>query len=197
MYIDKVLTAFSISQLDPYQQSLETKLSKKCDTISSRVISNHVSFFNTGVCYNKSLVVTMRKGITDSTFKAYEPVCGNLKNPKNSKFLVSKTSFMSKPPAWFKLYKEFYIGIHASSIHFLRTKFLVGHNRGFDIIDLDNLGDVNNDIIDLRNRDYQFMANSGAKPLNIFRCAENLLVCYDKFAFLITSQREYIKTQKR
>lgn len=139
----------------------------------------------------------MRRRGTDSLFKAYEPTCGDLKDPKNSKLLVTKTSFMTKPPAWFKVYKEFYIGTDALAVHFLKSKLLVACSRGFEVIDLERLSDINTNIPDLRNRDYQFLVNSDAKPLGMFRCAENFLVCYDKFGFLMSTHGDYIKGRKR
>ncbi|KAG2229932.1 CNH domain-containing protein [Thamnidium elegans] len=193
---DKILTAYSIAQLDP-SQVYDPKPSKKSNTVSFRVISNHVSFFNTGTCNDRPLIITMRRRGTDSLFKAYEPTCGDLKDPRNSKILVSKTSFMTKPPAWFKVYKEFYIGTDASAVHFLKSKLLVACSRGFEVIDLERLSDINANIPDLRNRDYQFLVNSDAKPLGMFRCAENFLVCYDKFGFLMSTHGDYIKGRKR
>lgn len=134
-----------------------------------------------------------RKG-SDSHFKAYEPTCGDLKDPKNSKLLVTKTSFMSKPPAWFKIYKEFYIGTDSSAVHFLKSKVLVACSRGFEVIDLEHLSEVNTNFPDLRHRDYQFLTD--AKPLGIFRCNEkNFLLCYDKFAFLMSTRGDYVKDQ--
>jgi hypothetical protein len=47
----------------------------------------------------------------------------------------------------------------------------------------------------LRHRDYQFLLNAEApKPLGIFRCNEkNFLLCYDKFAFLMSTRGDYVK----
>lgn len=52
-------------------------------------------------------MVTMKRKGPDSHFKAYEPICGDLDESRNARYLVTKkSSFMSKPPpAWFKIYK--------------------------------------------------------------------------------------------
>ncbi|CAO3657221.1 unnamed protein product [Mucor hiemalis] len=165
---DKVLTAYPLAQLDPY------------------VIQD-------STCNDRTLVITMKRKGSDSHFKAYEPTCGDLKDPKNSKLLVTKTSFMSKPPAWFKIYKEFYIGMDSTAVHFLKSKVLVACQRGFEVIDLEHLNEVNANFPDLRNRDYQFLGDL-PKPMSIFRCNEkNFMLCYDKLAFLMSTRGDYVK----
>lgn len=186
------MTAYSIAQIDPYAPKTTKKGVK--NTISNRVIANHISFFNTGVCNERTLIVTMRRKAADSHFKAYEPVCGDLKDSKNAKYLTTKTSFMSKPPAWFKIYKEFYIGTDSSAVHFLKSKVLVACSRGFEVIDLERLQDIGNSFPDLHHRDYQFIVNAEAKPISLFRCNEkNFLLCYDKFAFLMSTHGDYVR----
>lgn len=163
-----------------------------------------------------------RKG-PDSHFKAFEPICGDLSESRNAKYLVTKkSSFMSKlPPAWFKIYKvisaychwastqrysslsfptmkqEFYIGTMCVAVHFLKSKVLVACSRGFEVIDLDHLSQVKPNLPDLEHRDFSFVATSDAKPLNMFKCKDNFLVCYDQFAFLITTHGDCVKKFKR
>ncbi|RUP12910.1 Dbl homology domain-containing protein [Jimgerdemannia flammicorona] len=66
-------------------------------------LAQHVSYFNVGVCNNRTLVVSMRKRNTESHFKAMEPICGDLRNPKN-KFTATRGMF-AKTLDWFKTYK--------------------------------------------------------------------------------------------
>lgn len=96
--VDKMLMAYPLDALDP------TALNKPAERASFKVAS-HVSFFNTGVCNNRTLVIVMKKKGLDSLFRTYDPVCGDLRDPRNAKFLTTKTSFLSKAPAWFKLYR--------------------------------------------------------------------------------------------
>ncbi|KAL7324779.1 Rho guanine nucleotide exchange factor, variant 2 [Mucor circinelloides] len=103
---DKVLTAYPLVQLDPTSPSYIATSSTK-NAVSFRVLTNHVSYFNSGTCNGRALVVTMKRKGPDSHFKAYEPICGDLNESRNARYLVTKkSSFMSKPPpAWFKIYK--------------------------------------------------------------------------------------------
>ncbi|KAF1800508.1 CNH domain-containing protein [Mucor lusitanicus] len=195
---DKVLTAYPLVQLDPTSPSYISPSSTK-SAVSFRVLTNHVSFFNSGTCNGRTLVVTMKRRGPDSHFKAYEPICGDLNESRNAKFLVTKkSSFMSKPPpAWFKIYKEFYIGTLSVAVHFLKSKVLVACSRGFEVIDLDHLSEVKPNLPDLEHRDFNFVATSDAKPLNMFKCKDNFLMCYDRFAFLITTHGDYVRRFKR
>jgi hypothetical protein len=93
---DKVLKAYPISYFDP-------NASRKVNVF--KVISNHSVFFSTGTCNDKTFIITMKKKGIDSHFKAHEVICGDLTDPRNSKYLAAKTSFMSKAPSWFKLYQ--------------------------------------------------------------------------------------------
>lgn len=47
----------------------------------------------------------------DSQFKVLEPVCGDLRNPKNAKFKAGRTGFLGKTHEWFKIYQ---VSVNAS-----------------------------------------------------------------------------------
>ena len=96
--IDKTLTAYPLDSLD------STAPAKPTERASYKIASN-VSFFNAGVCDKRTLVLIMKKKGVDSLFRAYEPVCGSLRDPRNAKFLATKTGFFSKSPSWFKLHR--------------------------------------------------------------------------------------------
>lgn len=109
--VDKTLTAYPISQLDPtcsanvINKLTANKKSTEKSVLASRILSNHASYFNTGTCHGKTLVIVMKRKGSDSHFKALEPVCGDLNDAKNAKYLSTKTSFMNKQSPWFKVYK--------------------------------------------------------------------------------------------
>ncbi|KAI8977094.1 CNH domain-containing protein [Mycotypha africana] len=197
---DKILTAYPLVQLDPFsptntlssKASGGKKSSDKETVISSRIISQHAIYFNTGTCNGKTLIVTMKRKKPDSQFKVYEIVCGNLSDPRNAKYLVTKASFILKPPPWFRLYKEFYVGTDSRAVHFLRSKLLVACPHGFEVIDLEHLDETLLNLPDLKRREFNFIVSSEAKPLNIFRCDDNFLLCYDKFGFLISTHGDYV-----
>ncbi|KAF7720621.1 RHO1 GDP-GTP exchange protein 2 [Apophysomyces ossiformis] len=183
----KNLVAYALDALDP------TAPNKPADRPNQR-IAQHISYFNAGVCNNKTLVIAMKKRGMNSHFKAFEPACGNLRDPENAKFLITKTSFFSKPPAWFKIYKEFYIGADSFAVHFLNRRVFVVCTRGFEIIDLEDLS-TNRNLPDLQNPDFAFVQQRGEelRPLGMFRCREHYLLCYDTFAFLVDSHGSFVQ----
>ncbi|KAG0170066.1 RHO1 GDP-GTP exchange protein 2 [Apophysomyces sp. BC1034] len=184
---DKTLMAYALDALDP------TAPIKPADRPNQR-IAQHITYFNAGVCNNRTLVIAMKKRGMDSHFKAFEPVCGDLRDPGNAKFLTTKTSFFSKAPVWFKTYKEFYIGADSSAVHFLKARIFVVCVRGFEIIDLENLS-MNRNLPDLQNPDFAFVQQRGEEPnpLGMFRCKEHYLLCYDTFAFLVDSHGSFVQ----
>ncbi|KAI8388203.1 uncharacterized protein BYT42DRAFT_559247 [Radiomyces spectabilis] len=187
---DKILSAYPLYVLDP------TAMARKptSERVASQKLSSHSSFFNTGVYGARTLVISMKKKGMDSHFKTFEPVCGDLSDPKNAKFLTSKSSFLSKPPAWFRIYKEFYIGAESSAVYFLKARLVVLCVRGFEIVDLDHL-DMNRNLPDLQKPAFQFVTqiNEEAKPLGMFKCKDYYLLCYTSFAFLVDSRGDFVK----
>ncbi|KAI7872411.1 CNH domain-containing protein [Spinellus fusiger] len=184
---DKTLIAYSLDSLDPTapHKSAERPYQK---------LAQHISYFNAGVCSNRTLVIAMKKRGMDSHFKAFEPICGDLRNPHNAKYLTTKSSFFSKAPSWFKIYKEFYIGADSFAIHFLKARVVVVCARGFEIIDLEQLS-MNRNLPDIQHPSFAFVQQRGedVKPLAMFRCKEHYLLCYDAFAFLVDSRGELIE----
>lgn len=96
--LDKSLVAYSMDSIcgSPSFKSNERTCQK---------LGQHVSYFNCGVCNGKPLVIFMKKKGMDSQFKAIEPICGDLRDPKNTKFKTGRTGFLSKSHEWFKTYR--------------------------------------------------------------------------------------------
>lgn len=63
------------------------------------------------------------------------------------------------------------------------------------MIDPEKLNEVQLNLPDCQQRDFQFIEQSEAIPLGIFRYQDNFLLCYDKFAFMITTHGELIKNK--
>ncbi|KAG0169322.1 RHO1 GDP-GTP exchange protein 2, partial [Apophysomyces sp. BC1021] len=187
---DKTLISYALDDLDP------SKNRRQPEKLPFYKLGHHISYFNTGTCSNRSLVVAMKRKGMDSHFKAFEPVCGDLRDPRNAKYLSTKSGFLSKPSSWFKLYKEFYIGADSTAVHFLKSRLMVVCARGFEIIDLENLS-MNRNLPDLTNPDFAFMQQQRRveylKPLGMFRCNGNYLLCYDLFAFLVDNRGNYVR----
>lgn len=148
-------------------------------------VAQHISFFHSGVCNGRTIVIAMKKRGVDSNFKVLEPICGDLRNPKNSKFF-HKSGLFNKMPSWFKSYMEFYIGTESYAIHFLKARVVVVCSRGFEIINLEELH-KNRNLPDATNSDFGFIQERGddLRPLGMYRCREHYLLCYNAFAFMV------------
>ncbi|KAI9270472.1 CNH domain-containing protein [Phascolomyces articulosus] len=190
---DKTLYAYALQGLDPTASSTTTN-SKNGPP--SQKIAQHISYFYAGVCNGRTLVVAMKKRGIDSHFRAFEPVCGDLRHPNNSKFLATKSGLFSikQPPSWFHVYKEFYIGAESSAIHLLKARIVVVCVRGFEIIDPEHLT-MNRNLPDIRHPDFAPLVQRGddIKPLGMFRCGGRYLLCYDAFAFLVDNHGALIQ----
>lgn len=162
------------------------------DDRPSYKVAHHVSFFETGICNGRTLVFVKKKKGIDSLFRGYEPICGDLRDPRNAKYLTLKTGFLSKAPVWFKLYREFYIGAEASSLQFLKARLAIVCVRGFEIIDLNKLTQ-NHNLPDLNDPAFSFIQEryEEIRPLGMFRCRDHYLLCYDAFAFRVNINGRY------
>ncbi|KAI9300993.1 CNH domain-containing protein [Cunninghamella echinulata] len=183
---DKTLYAYALDPLDP---TTNQKSSEK----PSQKVAQHISYFNAGLCHGRPLVIAMKKRGLDSHFKAYEPVCGDLRDPANSKYLQVKTGLFHKTPSWFKVYKEFYVGADSSAVHFLKARIVVVCPRGFEVIDLENLS-MNRNLPDIQHPDFAFVQQrADIKPLGLFKCKQHYLLCYDAFAFLVDTHGSFVQ----
>ncbi|KAG2192246.1 hypothetical protein INT47_010047 [Mucor saturninus] len=178
---DKTLYAYALDAL----ASKDAKDARKSTDRPHQKIAQHISFFHAGVCNKRTIVIAMKKRGVDSHFKVLEPICGDLRNPKSSKFFT-KSGLFGKIPSWFKSYMEFYIGTESYAMHFLKARVVVVCARGFEIINLDALN-MNRNLPDPTNPDFAFVQQRGddLRPLGMFRCKEHYLLCYDAFAFMV------------
>ncbi|KAI8888823.1 hypothetical protein K501DRAFT_135274, partial [Backusella circina FSU 941] len=182
---DKTLKAYPLDLLKP---SLDTKAQARL----GQEIGQHIHFFQVGICSGKLLVVYKKKKNTSSIFTALEPLY-DLSDPKNQKYITQTRTFMlghRSNHAWFKKYKEFYIGTEASNLHFLKSKLLIVCDRGFEIIDPENLSVGGRDIPDKGDPQFNFLdrQTEPIKPLAMYRVHDKFLLCYSKFAFYINNR---------
>ncbi|KAI8339872.1 CNH domain-containing protein [Chlamydoabsidia padenii] len=183
---DKTLYAYALEHLDPTAP-------KRSNDKPNQKVAQHISYFNAGTCHGRPLVIAMKKRGLDSHFKAYEPVCGDLRDPANSKFLAVKTGLFHKTPSWFKIYKEFYVGADSSAVHFLKARIVVVCPRGFEVIDLENLS-MNRNLPDIQHPDFAFVQQrADLNPLGLFKCRQHYLLCYDAFAFLVDTYGSFVQ----
>ncbi|CAO3623280.1 unnamed protein product [Cunninghamella blakesleeana] len=183
---DKTLFAYALDPLDPTtNRQYKEKPSQK--------VAQHISYFNAGLCKGRPVVIAMKKRGLDSIFKAYEPICGDLRDEANSKFLQVNKGFFHKSPSWFKVYQEFYVGADSSAVHFLKNRIVVICPRGFEVIELENLSG-NKNLPNIQHPDFAFVQQQAdIKPLGLFKCKKHYLLCYDAFAFLVDSHGDFVQ----
>ena len=81
-------------------------------------ITAHTSFFKSGICAGRTFVCVMKTSPLSSTIKIFELIDQNIRGrnkPTSRKILQGSNDTL-------RIYKEFYIPVQSSSIHFLRTK---------------------------------------------------------------------------
>lgn len=163
---------FPLDALDPMDPMAGLKRAKK--------VSSHTSFFKAGFCLGKVLVCIVKSSQLSSTFKMMEPVDSNVRNRSKPTF----KALLQGGHETLKSFREFYIPVESTSIHYLKTKMCVGCSRGFEIVDLESLDtqgllDPNDDSLDfVRKRE-------NLRPMAIYRIGNEFLLCYDVFAFYV------------
>ncbi|CAO3619529.1 unnamed protein product [Mucor fragilis] len=185
---DKTLYAYALDSLIPKDNTRKLANDKP-----HQKIAQHITFFHSGICNGRTIVIAMKKRGVDSNFKVLEPVCGDLRDPKSSKFFA-KSGLFSKMPSWFKSSMEFYIGTESYAMHFLKARVVVVCARGFEIINLEALN-MNRNLPDMTNPDFAFVQQRGEdlRPLGMYRCREHYLLCYDAFAFMVNVHGGFVK----
>lgn len=168
----QVLT-FPLEALDPMDPMAGLKRAKR--------IASHITFFKTGVCLGKTLVCVVKASPLSSTIKALEPIEQSIRGrnkPTFRKLLQGGNDTLS-------VFKEFYIPVQSSSIHFLKTKLCVGCPNGFEIVDLETLDTQG--LLDPADESLDFVRRreNTLKPMSIYRIDNEFLLCYDDFAFYV------------
>ncbi|KAI9478457.1 MAG: CNH domain-containing protein [Benjaminiella poitrasii] len=186
---DKTLYAYALDPLIPKEYAQTQSAIKLTNTTDKphQKIAQHISFFHSGTCNGRTIVIAMKKRGVDSNFRVLEPLCGDLRKPANSQKFLNKKSglFQNKIPSWFKTYMEFYIGTESYAIQFLKARVVVICSRGFEIINLEALN-MNRNLPDMSHPDFTFVVQRpDIRPLGMYRCRDHYLLCYDAFAFMV------------
>ncbi|EJD07321.1 CNH-domain-containing protein [Fomitiporia mediterranea MF3/22] len=143
-------------------------------------ISSHTSFFKAGMCLGKTLVCVVKASQLSSTIKALEPIeyAVRGKNKPTFKKLIQGGNDT------LRLFREFYIPVESSSIHYLKTKLCVGCTKGFEIVDLETLD--TQALLDPSDGSLDFVQKrDDVRPMAIYRIENDFLLCYDEFAFYV------------
>ncbi|KAF9240727.1 CNH domain-containing protein [Melanogaster broomeanus] len=124
---ERQVITFPLDALDSMDPMAGLKRAKR--------ISSHTSFFKAGICLGKTLVCVVKSSPLSSTIKTLEPIDQNIRGRSKPTF----RKLLQGGNDTLKLFREFYIPVESSSIHFLKTKLCVGCSKGFEIVDLESL----------------------------------------------------------
>ncbi|KAI5834142.1 CNH-domain-containing protein [Schizophyllum commune Tattone D] len=169
---ERQVITFPLDALDPIDPMAPLKRAKR--------ISSHTSFFKAGFCLGRVLVCIVKSSQLSSTFKTLEPIDQNVRGrakPTFRKLLQGGNDTL-------KLFREFYIPVESTSIHYLKTKMCVGCSRGFEIVDLETLDTQG--LLDPNDESLEFVhSKTNLRPMAIYRIQNEFLLCYDEFAFYV------------
>ncbi|KAJ6581904.1 RhoGEF Rgf2 [Mycena capillaripes] len=167
----QVLT-FPLDALDPMDPTAGLKRAKR--------IATHTSFFKAGFCLGRVLVCIVKSTQLSSTFKALEPIEQNVRGRAKPTFkkLLQGGNDTLKP------FREFYIPVESTSIHYLKTRLCIGCSKGFEIVDLESL--ETQGLLDPADESLEFVRKrENLRPMAIYRVNNDFLLCYDEFAFYV------------
>ncbi|KIY71876.1 CNH-domain-containing protein [Cylindrobasidium torrendii FP15055 ss-10] len=169
---ERQVITFPLDALEPLDPLAGLKRAKR--------ISSHTSFFKAGFCLGKILVCIVKSTQLSSTFKTLEPIDQTVRGrnkPTFKKLLQGGNDTL-------KMFREFYIPVESTSIHYLKTKMCVGCSRGFEIVDLETLDTQG--LLDPLDPDLEFVRRKeNLKPMAIYRIQNEFLLCYDEFAIYV------------
>ncbi|KAF6761498.1 CNH-domain-containing protein [Ephemerocybe angulata] len=166
---ERQVITFPLDALDPHDPMAGLKRAKR--------ISSHTSFFKAGYCLDRVLVCIVKSSQLSSTFKTLEPIDQNVRGrakPTFRKLLQGGNDTL-------KLFREFYIPVESTSIHYLKTKMCVGCSKGFEIVDLETLDTQG--LLDPQDESLEFVRRrENLRPMAIYRIHNDFLLCYDERA---------------
>ena len=168
---NRSLYSFHLSALDP-EQPISTKKGKK--------IQSHCNFFKTGICLGRHLVCCVKSSALSTTIKVFEPndAMSRAGRQRGLSKMFNAGGDELRP------YKEFYIPIESTSVHFLKSKLCVACARGFEVVSLETL--ETQSLLDQADTSLDFVARKeNVKPIHIERLAGEFLLNYSEFSFFV------------
>lgn len=88
-------------------------------------IGQHVNFFQLGYCNGRDMLVYKKKKKTSSVFTALEPCC-DLRDPKNEKLLIPRSSLFNSKPDYLRWFKKYKVNTSVGLVHTDIFFFLIG-----------------------------------------------------------------------
>ncbi|TFK39883.1 CNH domain-containing protein [Crucibulum laeve] len=179
---ERQVITFPLDALDPIDPMAGLKRAKR--------ISSHTSFFKAGFCLGRVLVCIVKSSQLSSTFKTLEPIDQNIRGRSKPTF----RKLLQGGNDTLKLFREFYIPVESTSIHYLKTKMCVGCSRGFEIVDLESLDTQG--LLDPSDESLEFVRKrENLRPMAIYRIRNEFLLCYDEFAFYVNKNGRRSRTE--
>ncbi|KAJ6620583.1 CNH domain-containing protein [Mycena sp. CBHHK59/15] len=181
---ERQVITFPLDALNPMDPVAGLKRAKR--------IATHASFFKAGFCLGRVLVCIVKSSQLSSTFKTLEPIDQNVRGrskPTFKKLLQGGNDTL-------QAFREFYIPVESTSIHYLKTRMCIGCSRGFEIVDLETLDTQG--LLDPADESLEFVRKKeNLRPMAIYRLNNDFLLCYDEFAFYVNktgrrSRKEFI-----
>jgi hypothetical protein len=168
---NRSLYSYQLGALDP-NEPISAKRGKK--------IQSHCNFFKTGICLGRHLVCCVKSSALSTTIKVYEPndAMSRTKKQKGLSKMFNAGQDELRP------FKEFYIPIESSSVHFLKSKLCVACARGFEVVSLETL--ETQSLLDQADTSLDFVARKeNVKPIHIERLNGEFLLNYSEFSFFV------------
>jgi len=168
---NRSLYSYQLGALDP-NEPISAKRGKK--------IQSHCNFFKTGICMGRHLVCCVKSSALSTTIKVYEPndAMSRTKKQKGLSKMFNAGQDELRP------FKEFYIPIESSSVHFLKSKLCVACARGFEVVSLETL--ETQSLLDQADTSLDFVARKeNVKPIHIERLNGEFLLNYSDFSFFV------------
>lgn len=188
---DRTLHTFMLDALDPQDPLGNLKRGRR--------IQGLVTFFRAGTCLGRTLVCLVKSSpVPSSTIRTLEPVEAHNQRPYSAQYYDAVASTpkatngnKSKRPGLQKLlqgppgqsealrvFKEFYVPMESTSVHFLKSKLCIGTTKGFEIVDLETLD--TQALLDPADTSLDFvLRKEGLKPIAIYRIHKEFLLCYN------------------
>jgi hypothetical protein len=91
------------------------------------------------------------------------------------------------------------VGAESSGIHFLKTKFAIVCERGFEIIQPERLREAGKQIPDKADPQFDFvnLQADSIRPLAMYRVGDKFLLCYNRFAFYVNNRQNGHRVPQR
>jgi hypothetical protein len=164
---ERQVFTFPMDALDAHDTMAGLKRAKR--------ISNHTTFFKAGYCLGKAVVCTVKSSPLSSTFRVFQPIAQNTR--ERTKLTLRQR--LQGGNETLNMFREFYIPVESSSIHYMKTRLIIGCTKGFEIVDLDTLDTQG--LLNPADESLGFVTSRDMpmKPMAIYRIDGDFLLCFD------------------